>query len=366
MRNISHTHRLRHLPLDLQTLRDENLILLESISGSRAYGLNRAGSDTDIRGVFYLPEQMFYGLTYVSQVSNANNDIVFYELRRFVELLSKNNPNILELLAVPEDCLIYRHPILERLTPELFLSKLCKDSFAGYAMTQIKKARGLNKKVLNPMEKERKSLLHFCYVAVGQGSKALVDWLEEKGIRQEDCGLVNVSHMRNMFALFHDPKRQFGYRGIISGPSANEVQLSSIPKEEEPLAYVSVNHDGYTRYCKDHREYWEWVEKRNEARYQATLAHGKRYDAKNMMHTFRLLAMAEEILSEGKLLVRRPDREALWEIRDGSFDFEELIARAKAQLRTIEKAYGESSLPERPDLSLIERMLVEMRQELYE
>ncbi|MEM7371765.1 MAG: nucleotidyltransferase domain-containing protein [Bacteroidota bacterium] len=352
--------------MTIEFLRKHKLILLESISGSRAYGLNRPESDTDIRGVFLFPKRLYYGLNYVPQVANESNDIVFYELRRFVELLSKNNPNILELLAIPEDCLIYRHPLMEQLTTKRFLSRLCKDTFAGYAMTQMKKARGLKKKVLNPIEKARKNLLHFCYVPQGQGTLPLLSWLKRHGLEQTQCGLVNLPHMRYYFALFADPTGALGYKGVISGPESNEVLLSSIPKGEKPVTHIYVNHDGYSRYCKEYKEYWEWVDKRNEHRYQATLEHGKRYDAKNMMHTFRLLSMAEEILASSQLNVRRPDREALLAIRDGQYSYEDLMGRAKQKLKQIEKAYQRSSLPDRPDMDQIEALLVSMRKELYQ
>lgn len=66
--------------LTIDFLKKNNLILFECISGSRAYGLATKNSDTDIRGVFYLPKNMFYGLEYIPQVSNETNDIVYYEL----------------------------------------------------------------------------------------------------------------------------------------------------------------------------------------------------------------------------------------------------------------------------------------------
>ena len=143
--------------MTIQTLKSQNHILFEVISGSKSFGLDTPTSDTDIKGVYYLPKDQFYGLTYIPQISNETNDEVYYELGRFVELLLKNNPNILEILASPNDCVLYKHPLMERLKLEDFLSKLCKDSFAGYAMTQIKKATGLKKKIVNPMEKEKKS-----------------------------------------------------------------------------------------------------------------------------------------------------------------------------------------------------------------
>ena len=75
--------------MTIQDLRDHNLILFECISGSRAYGTDLHTSDTDIRGVFILPQRDLYSLRYVEQVIDAKNDVIFYELGRFVELLSK-------------------------------------------------------------------------------------------------------------------------------------------------------------------------------------------------------------------------------------------------------------------------------------
>jgi uncharacterized protein len=361
--------------MTLQDLRNRNLIIFECISGSNAYGTNTPTSDTDIRGVFVLPQDDLYGLTSVAQIADDRNDIVFYELGRFVDLLTKNNPNILELLCTPADCVLHRNPLIDRLTTALFLSKLCRDTFAGYAISQIKKARGLNKKIVNPMPRERKSLLHFCHVLIGQGSQPAPDWLEKRGWRQEDCGLVNVTHARDIYALFYDlngadESKRLGFSGIIQGDESNAVSVSSVPPGMEPVAHLYVNHDGYSSYCKDYREYWEWVENRNDARYQNPAAadrleHGKNYDAKNMMHTFRLLDMAAEILSRGEVIVRRPNREELLQIRAGNFDYDELIARAEAQILEIDELAANSTLPKRPNVKQANEVLIEMRRAWY-
>lgn len=349
--------------MNVESLHKKNMILLECISGSRAYGLNTPQSDTDIKGVFLLPKNEFYGLEYVEQVSNETNDIVFYELKRFIELLSKNNPNILELLVTPKESVIQKHPIMDLLKPEDFLSKLCKDTFSGYAMTQVRKAKGLNKKILNPIDRERKSILDFCYVNEGQGSKPLKVFLEEKGIRQEECGLSNIPHMHEMYGLYHDLKGSYG--GIIRKSDANEVALSSIAKDVEPIALMSFNKSGYSKYCKDYKEYWDWVEKRNDARYTNTISHGKNYDAKNMMHTFRLLNMAEEIGREGVIKVKRSDREFLLRVKGGEFNYDELVEKAEQKIEEIESVYAKSNLPEQPNVDKINNLLVEMREQLY-
>lgn len=351
--------------MTLQNLYDQKLIVLECISGSKAYGTNLPTSDTDIKGVFILPKKQFYGLDYIPQVSDENNDIVFYEIGRFVELLYKNNPNILELLNTPTEHIIQKHPLMDKIKSELVISKLCKQTFAGYAQTQIKKARGLNKKILNPMDEERKSVLHFCQVTVDKQSMALLDWLDKEGKDQNQCGLVNLDKMKNMYALFYDAQQVLGYQGIIQKENANEVCLSSIAKNESAVAYLYFNRDGYSKYCKDYKEYWAWVQKRNEARYENTVSHGKNYDAKNMMHTFRLLQMAEEILAQGKVIVKRTNREELLAIRRGEYEYDELIAMAEEQLAKVNQAYQSSALPEQPNKATLENILIEIRQAWY-
>lgn len=352
--------------MNIQDLKNHKMLLLDCISGSKAYGLATAQSDTDLKGVFLLPKNSYFGLQYTEQVNNETNDEVYYELKRFVDLLAKNNPNILELLSTPADCILYKNPIMDLLKQELFLSKLCQHTFAGYAQTQIKKAKGLNKKIVNPVDEERKSVLDFCFVVHGQGSIALSKWLEKNNYDQKDCGLVNINHMREIYAVYHNSQLSNGHlKGICSGVNANDISLSSVEKGIEPLGILSYNKDGYSSYCKDYKEYWDWVEKRNDARYQNTLDHGKNYDAKNMMHTFRLLNMAEEIATEGRIIVRRNDRESLLQIRSGIFSYEELVERANEKVMKIEDLYKKSGLPDAPDLFKVESVLIYMRDELY-
>lgn len=351
--------------MTIESLKQQKLILLECIAGSKAYGLDLPTSDTDTRGVFLSPKALFYGMNYVPQVSNVSNDDIYYELGRFVQLLTKNNPNMLELLAMPKDKILHQHPLLKTLEPHLFLSKKCKYTFGGYAYAQIKKARGLNKKIVNPVEKKRKTILSFCYVLYGHGSIPLEKWLNLKGFQQEHIGLVDIAHAKGIFAMFHDANRILGYKGIMIKNNATTVRLSSIPKGETVVGYLYFNQDGYIKYCKDYREYWDWVNKRNEARYQNNLEHGKNYDSKNMMHTFRLLDMAIEILETGKIIVQRPNREELLSIRKGNWSYDELIQKAEQKMEQIEIAYQKSKLPAEPAYEAIEQKLIDLRMKLY-
>lgn len=344
------------------------LILLDCISGSKAYNLALPTSDTDRKGIFILPKKELFGFEQIQQVSNESNDEVYFEIRRFLELLLKNNPNILELLNTPKECILFRYPLLELLRSEDFLSKLCLESFAGYASSQIKKARGLNKKINKAFESERKSVLDFCYVIEGNGSIPLDQWLKEYKLNQEDCGLTNLPHFRNVYLLYHQSQLQQGekFYGIISGPESNDVHLSSIPKGLDPLAVMNFNKDSYSVYCREFREYWEWVEKRNEVRYQGTLSHGKSYDAKNMMHTFRLLNMAEEIALFKEVRVYRDDRDFLLKIRAGEFEYNRLMEMVEEKMLAVNDAYSKSDLPAEPDYFQAEEILITVRQKFYE
>ena len=349
--------------MKIDELYNSKQILLECISGSQAYGLATHTSDTDKRGVFALTKNQFYGLDYSAQVNDASNDVVFYELKRFVELLAVNNPNILELLATPEELVVQKNPILDVLTPELFLSKLCQKTFGNYALSQIKKAQGLKKKIFNPMGEERRSVLDFCTVSYQTGSLPVSKYLELKCYKQEHCGLVNIPNMPNVFGLYYS--EIIPYRGIMNKEDANDVALSAVPKGEEQLALLYFNKNGYSNYCKEYKEYWDWVNKRNESRYESTLNHGKSYDAKNMMHTFRLLEMAIEIAKEGTILVKRPNRDFLLSIKRGEFEFDYLEQLAAEKQLEMEEAFASSKLPNEPNKKLINELLVEAREQMY-
>ncbi|MEM7012878.1 MAG: nucleotidyltransferase domain-containing protein [Verrucomicrobiota bacterium] len=351
--------------LNLEVARSESCLLFECVSGSRAYGLDTPESDTDLRGVFVAPRQLLYGFGAPDQVSDESHDQSYFEIGRFVELLLKNNPNILEMLYTASDCVRFKNPLFNLLKPEMFLSKLCEATFSGYAITQVRKARGLNKKIVNPVNKERKSLLDFCHVLAGQGSEPLLNWLSERGLDQRQCGLVNIPHMREVYGIYIDRDGTCSYRGVLSKKDSTMVACSRIDRDAEPAAWMSVNVDGFKKYCKNYHEYWEWVEKRNDARYQTNVDHGRNYDSKNMMHTFRLLDVAKEIAAEGRITVRSPNRDWLLKVRAGEFLYDYLLAQAEDRIAEITTLFEKCSLQDQPCRASGEAVLVEIRERFY-
>ena len=92
---------------------------------------------------------------------------------------------------------------MDAIRPELFLSKLCEKTFANYAFTQIKKAYGLEKKIVNPVGAERKSVLDFCFVYQGKDAISANIFLEHNDMLESNVGLTVIPHLRDCYNLYH-------------------------------------------------------------------------------------------------------------------------------------------------------------------
>jgi len=128
---------------------------------------------------------------------------------------------------------------------------------------------------------------------------------------------------------------------------------------------MAFNKDGFKKYCREYAAYWDWVENRNEARYETNAAHGDSYDSKNMMHTIRLLEVALEIATKQSIEVRRPNHEELLTIRRGELSYDALILRAERLTAQIDACFDASPLPDSPDLESIQALLVKLRKVSY-
>ena len=381
--------------------------LLLVIRGSHAYGTNVETSDTDYAGVFIQPIEDILGFGYKEQINDDKNDIVIYEIGRFLQLLSSNNPTVLELLNTPKDCIIYKHPIFDEIinNKEKFITKACKNSFAGYAVQQIKKAKGQNKKQNWEKDKvTRKDVLDFVYVINGEKSIPWKKWNEDdesldgKLYNEKFCGVVNVPNAKDVYAVYFDyhanycfnekiPEHRreesktwrketghsmgFGYKGLVKTgegqnvAESNALRLSSIPKGETPICNIIYNKDGYSEHCKDYKSYEEWLENRNESRWVDVKSHGQKIDGKNMMHCKRLISMAREI-AEGKgINVRREDAKYLLSIRKGEIDLETLIDEVEKEIVEIDELFTNSNLPDSVDQNFINELLIKIRKNIY-
>src|SRR5262245_7184020 len=195
--------------LDELRSRKPSPIIFECVAGSHAYGTSTSSSDEDVRGVFAVP-----GISYLSliqpadQISDGRGDIVYYSLRRFVELLAHANPNILELLFTPDYCIRTSSPEMDMLLRHrhLFVSKQCADTHARYAMAQLKKAKGQNKWINNPKPEHAPRKEDFCYIIPRHGDPqkppARPVPLEAIGWRLSEYHAARLEHSRDTYRLY--------------------------------------------------------------------------------------------------------------------------------------------------------------------
>ena len=382
----------------------ENKLAYKFVRGSTLYNTNIETSDVDYGGVFILPNERLIGLPdfYQDQVSDERHDTTYYEFNRWVELLMKANPNALESLFVPTDKVIGNiHPAVQLIIDnrDMFLTKECFKSLSGYAYAQIQKCRGLNKKCVQPVM-EKKEVLDFCYTFKDQGSQPMKEFLEERGYLQKYCGLVSIPNMKDTYGVYYDfashvkfefdnykDRRVFlslcndwfggeyyewvfdrfvnnefyGYSGIVHPEGkSNEVRLSSIPKGEIPICFMTYNQQGYESHCRKYKEYQEWVQKRNPARYESNLK--SNYDVKNVAHCVRLLHMGLELAKgEGFNVVRTWDREMILDIRNHKYEYEEIIEYVEKVFAEMKELAEKCDLPKTVDKQKVNELILQAR-----
>lgn len=388
--------------MNIQELESNKLLAYKYVRGSTLYNTNIETSDVDYGGVFILPNDKLLGLPcfYQEQASDEKHDTTYYEFNRWVELLIKANPNALESLYVPKDKVVGEiHPAIQLIIDnrDLFLTKECFKSLSGYAYAQIQKCRGLNKKCVQPVM-EKKDVLDFCYTFKDQGSQPIKEFLAERGLDQKYCGLVNIPNMKDTYGLYYDyaawlkfeqpdnweqiywkfnnvgkwesiqerllNKEWLGYAGIVHPDGkSNEVRLSSIPKGEIPLCFMTYNQNGYESHCRKYKEYQEWVQKRNPTRYESNLK--SNYDVKNVAHCVRLLHMGKE-LAEGKgfNVVRIWDREMILDIRNHKYEYEEIIEYVEKVFAEMKELAEKCDLPKTVDLNKVNDLILQARKML--
>ena len=393
---------------EFDIIRNDGRLLYEYIRGSHLYGLNNEDSDVDTSGVFVCTRDELFGcFGYKSQVTDSRHDNTWFEIGELIRLLLKSNPTVMESLFVPmEKVLGNIHPLMQMVIDnrEQFISKQCFNPFFGYAKSQIEKARGLNKKIVNPIT-ERLTPYDFIYTFKGQGSTKFRDWLANRGLHQEYCGLVNVPNMHDIYGVYYDfgahiaaypdwkidslflayaceynkdkdinetkcrlsETSPIGYRGVINvDADGNELRLSSIDdKDTRPICFISYNQSGYSSHCRLYAEYQTWMKERNPKRYESNL--DKNYDSKNMMHCFRLMHMAGEIAEgKGMILQRTWDRQFLMDVRNHKFEYEEIIERLEEEKERMNQLMEQSTIREQIDTVFVNQLMIDIRKKQFE
>lgn len=367
-------------------------LLYKHIRGSHLFGTNVENSDTDHYGIYMGDLDWFLGLprTIIQHTSSEKNDDSYDELGKFIGQLEKSNPDCIMSLYVPQKFILTKDPILDpifEMRDEL-LTKECLNPFTSYALSQIRKARGKNKKISMDPEvmKTRRSALDFCYTLSTQGSGELVKFLERNKLKERYCGISKLPNIYEGYRLFYDwgadPDKTvedyrlfcggnkpdpIGYRGILSpnDPESSQLRLSSIPKGETCVVTFQYNSSGFSQHCKNYREYQEWEKNVNKDRFTIDKEHG--YNAKNLSTCIRILTMGIEIASGKGILLDRSgiDRDFLLQVKNHELTYSEVMEYTEGLEKRLSEVFPKSKLPDMVDTEKLNRILIKIRKNYY-
>jgi len=116
-------------------------IIFLGLGGSYSYGTNTDTSDVDIRGVALNSEEEILLGNDFEQVVTHETDTTIYSVKKIFKLLVSNNPNIIELLGIKPEHILYETAEWKKIreNTKLFLSKQCIYTFGGYANAQLRR-----------------------------------------------------------------------------------------------------------------------------------------------------------------------------------------------------------------------------------
>ncbi len=335
-------------------------VIFECTAGSHLYGTNTDLSDTDIRGVFIPTKEYFFGMNKsVEQYEDKKNDIVYYDIRKFLSLASDCNPNIIELLFVPPkniSCMTNIWVMIEE-NKHLFLSTRARWTFSGYAMSQLHRIRKHRNWLLNPPESEP--------------NRTDFDLPEhQKLVRDEQIGAFNklLSMYLEQIQMFHPLRDQIeamqekrDNRDYISMIQSLEDKMDaetikSIMPINENLMVALEKEKAYEKAFRHWKQYQNWKKNRNPARAELEDKYG--YDTKHGAHLYRLLTQGEELLTKHTISLPRPDAELLLEIRNGKYSYDELLELIGNVDEHFDTLYKTSTLPRKSDIVKIDELCV--------
>lgn len=302
-----------------------NNIILLTLSGSHAYGMDKEDSDIDLRGVsLNSKEEILLGKDF-EQVVETNTDTTVYSFNKILQLLKSNNPNTIEILGCKPEHYLYLSDVGRELlnNRKMFLSKICINSFAGYASSQLRRMENKAARLVGQSQNEEYIL---------------------KSINNASYDFKNRYFPMNdsSVKLYTDKAVQEGYDTEIF----MDIDLKHYPLRDwtgmwnEMKAIVS----SYNK-----------IGRRNEK------AMNKDKLGKHMAHLIRLYMMCIDILEKEEIVTyRENEHDLLMSIRNGEYldsnrqptsEFYDLLNEYE---KKFDYAKENTSLPSAPDYKRIE------------
>ena len=344
-----------------------------TLHGSQAYGLNNELSDVDVKGIVIPPKEVENDLFHrfeqaenspeleekfghLKNPKNPKFESTVYSLKKFMILAANVNPNIVELLWTdPSDQFVMNDPMGKLMAQrDMFLSSKAKFTFSGYAFAQAAK-----------IERHRKWIV--------RGEMAMP--------KREDFGLPpeRPKQMEEIFGIIMSEVEKWN----LSQYPLNNMERDELKADIWELVYnvskVDVNEGNWPkvyeagvieRLAKEYnlkeevvellqrerlfkkememyKSWLTWKTGRNPARHELEVKSG--YDTKHASHLVRLMRMGLEILTDHKVVVKRPDREEILAVKNGAWSYERVMEFAKDMQVKLDEAYKATTLPKSVD-----------------
>ena len=353
----------------LSWVQDRTIFL--TLHGSRAYGTNVEGSDEDFKGVAIPPKEMFFSSykTFEQVILDGKEepDTVIFDIRKFLKLAAGANPNLIEVLFTDPSDHVLVTPLGRKLldNKEIFLSKKIRATFVGYAISQMKKMKSHRGYLLNPPDhkptREEFGLQEKPEIDKEQMSAAFAEIRKEMDRAQFNfmdhlSEAVKIQIRESMEEMLSNMKlgTDEQWLGVARSIGFDDNFIEIMQKERRFLA-AKRNFDSYLN----------WKETRNEKRFKDE--EKLHYNAKHAYHLIRLTRMAEEMLTTGKVIVKRPDREELLFIRNGGWTYDQLMEYTEKQNDKINQLYIHSiTLPEHCNLEKVDKLCIQLIEQSFQ
>ena len=306
----------------------ENNKILEIVTGSHLYGTASETSDRDYVGIFLPDITHVLGFKTVEEVdfsvidkdANGKNtskalDRKLYEFRKFMKLAMECNPNIIEILFVNNENIVYANDIGKELLSikHMFLHKGLKQKFCGYAYAQrhkmvIKKDTYFN--LINGLsylntQNYGKTLLEI--VVTGNPPYFVKKQLD----KNENISFIQIGDLNFM-------------------PSTTVKTAQN--KIQERIDKVGNREELLTKYG---------------------------WDCKFGMHLIRLLLEGMELLKTGGLKFPLEYADVLKDIRNGKWEMTKVLDYSYELEKEIESIVENSKLPLKPNTEMLERFTID-------
>jgi hypothetical protein len=295
--------------------------IIETVVGSRAWGLENEDSDTDKRGLFALP------FAWTTALVQAPTDLVsidgsanYWEVEKAFRQAIRADPNTLETLLLSGAKAL--DPMGEWILEErdAFVSVEIYGTFGRYALSQLKRLKqGLR------LSEHRGLLLEWLQsnpaLTLDESAARLVDSAEVEGQSRVDRVGRARSYIKQLYSSLFDQGllAQRDYASLVAFAAESEHSFD-LPSELRP---------------------------------------------KNAYNLLRLLATATQWLKSGTpdFVVRGELRKELLAIKNQEVELTTVIQRAEDLAGELEEARAGSPLPEHPDVGRVDALLRRVREE---